>query len=148
MAYSDKEVKKLFPFYKKEKQGNKPMFFATRKLYNSLIDEINKVLPVNPRTGHADNFITRFFQSVSQEEKELIANFLIEKPVYNSPKQLTDDDLISLLPSRYLQEPAELDRYRDAMFAYIQKNQIQNSASSAQISTSSVSVSSDASSES
>ena len=63
----------------------------------------NTLCPINPLTGHRDDMLSRLFSGqVSDTDKGV-----------SSPKDLTDDDILSIIPSRYLSDPVELDRYRD-----------------------------------
>lgn len=74
----------------------------------------NTLCPINPLTGHRDDMLSRLFSGqVSDTEKQLIVSQLVQIKGVSSPKDLTDDDILSIIPSRYLSDPVELDRYRD-----------------------------------
>ena len=69
--------------------------------------------PINPLTGHRDSMLSRLFSgNVSDTEKQLILSQLATLKGVNSPRDLSDEDLISLLPSRYMSDPVEMERYR------------------------------------
>ena len=65
----------------------------------SLTDTIQ---PINPVTGWRDNV-----------ERDLILSSLAKQKGYNSPKELSDDDLLEILPSRYSTDPVELERFKE-----------------------------------
>lgn len=76
----------------------------------SLFDTVS---PVNPVTGHRDSMLSRLFSGdVSDSEKQLILSQLAEVKGVSSPAGLSDDDILSLVPSRYMSDPVELERYR------------------------------------
>lgn len=69
--------------------------------------------PINPLTGHRDSMLSRLFSgNVSDTEKQLILSQLSTLKGVNSPRDLSDEDLISLIPSRYMSDPVEMERYR------------------------------------
>lgn len=69
--------------------------------------------PINPLTGHRDSMLSRLFSgNVSDTEKQLILSQLATLKGVNSPRDLSDEDLISLIPSRYMSDPVEMERYR------------------------------------
>lgn len=69
--------------------------------------------PINPLTGHRDSMLSRLFSGdVSDTEKQLILSQLATLKGVNSPRDLSDEDLISLIPSRYMSDPVEMERYR------------------------------------
>lgn len=69
--------------------------------------------PINPLTGHRDSMLSRLFSgNVSDTEKQLILSQLVTLKGVNSPRDLSDEDLISLIPSRYMSDPVEMERYR------------------------------------
>ena len=76
----------------------------------SLFDTVS---PVNPVTGHRDSMLSRLFSGdVSDSEKQLILSQLAEIKGVSSPAGLSDGDILSLVPSRYMSDPVELERYR------------------------------------
>ena len=82
----------------------------------SIVDDelFNTVCPINPLTGHRDDMISRLFSGeTSDSERQLILSQLANVKGVSSPAGLSDDDILSLLPSRYLSDPVELERYRE-----------------------------------
>lgn len=78
---------------------------------SSLTDTIQ---PVNPVTGWRDNAISRLMSpNTPNVERELILSSLAKQKGYNSPKELSDDDLLDILPSRYSTDPVELERFKE-----------------------------------
>ena len=70
--------------------------------------------PINPLTGHRDSMLSRLFDNnVSDSEKQLILSQLVKLKGVSSPADLSDDDILSLLPSRYMSDPVEMERYRE-----------------------------------
>ena len=70
--------------------------------------------PINPLTGHRDSMLSRLFDNdVSDSEKSLILSQLAKLKGVSSPADLSDDDILSLLPSRYMSDPVEMERYRE-----------------------------------
>lgn len=79
--------------------------------------------PVNPVTGFRDNALSRLFApEVSNTEKQFILQNLTELQGVSSPKDLSDSEILSLIPSRYASDPVELQRYRDMVDALIEES--------------------------
>lgn len=83
----------------------------------SLCDEINKLstslFPVNPVTGNPDNMIDKLITpGVSELEKQRILSFMQKIPS-SKRNNLSDADLVSMLPSRYNSTLTDLDKVRD-----------------------------------
>lgn len=83
----------------------------------SLCEEINKLstslFPVNPVTGNPDNMIDKLISpGVSELEKQRILSFMQRMPK-SKRNNLSDDDLIAMLPSRYNSTLTDLDKVRD-----------------------------------
>lgn len=83
----------------------------------SLCEEINKLsislFPVNPVTGNPDNMIDKLITpGVSELEKQRILSFMQKMPA-SKRNNLSDDDLIAMLPSRYNSTLTDLDKVRD-----------------------------------
>ena len=77
----------------------------------SLTDTIQ---PINPVTGWRDNAISRLMSpNTPSVERELILSSLAKQKGYNSPKELSDDDLLEILPSRDSTDPVELERFKE-----------------------------------
>lgn len=78
---------------------------------SSLTDTIQ---PINPVTGWRDNSISRLMSpNTPNVERDLILSSLAKQKGYNSPKDLSDDDLLEILPSRYSTDPVELERFKE-----------------------------------
>lgn len=83
----------------------------------SLCVEINKLsdslFPVNPVTGNPDNMIDKLITpGVSDLEKQRILSFMQKMPK-SKRNNLSDEDLIAMLPSRYNSTLTDLDKVRD-----------------------------------
>ena len=82
----------------------------------SIVDSslVETIQPINPVTGWRDNSISRLMSpNTPNVERELILKSLSKMKGYNSPKELTDDDLLEILPSRYSNDPVELERFKE-----------------------------------
>ena len=72
------------------------------------------IQPINPVTGWRDNAISRLMSpNTPNVERDLILSSLAKQKGYNSPKDLSDDDLLEILPSRYSTDPVELERFKE-----------------------------------
>ena len=82
---------------------------------SSVDDELfNTVCPINPLTGHRDDMISRLFSGdTTDSERQLILSQLANIKGVSSPAGLSDDDILSLIPSRYMSDPVEMERYRE-----------------------------------
>lgn len=83
----------------------------------SLCQDINhlsdSLFPVNPVTGNPDNMIDKLISpGVSDLEKQRILSFMQKMPK-SKRNNLSDDDLIAMLPSRYNSTLTDLDKVRD-----------------------------------
>lgn len=83
----------------------------------SLCQDINNLsdslFPVNPVTGNPDNMIDKLLSpGVSDLEKQRILSFMHKMPA-SKRNNLSDKDLISMLPSRYNSTLTDLDKVRD-----------------------------------
>lgn len=82
----------------------------------SIVDELlfDTVSPINPLTGHRDDMISRLFAGdTTDTERQLIMSQLATIKGVSSPSGLSDDDILSLIPSRYMSDPIEMERYRE-----------------------------------
>lgn len=78
-------------------------------------NQLNKVIPFNPLTGTRDNIITKYEISLTDSERHNLESFL-EVQQANSPHgQLSDDDLVSLCPSRYISSICDVKDVAKAM---------------------------------
>lgn len=83
----------------------------------SLSNDINKLsdslFPVNPVTGNPDNMIDKLITpGVSELEKQRILSFMQKMPS-SKRNNLSDEDLMQMLPSRYNSTLTDLDKVRD-----------------------------------
>lgn len=115
MSYNDRYLK-LVP----EDAYNLPAIpesvngIATSSLIGDEVNIYETLCPINPLTGHRDSMLSRLFSSdVSDSEKQLIMSQLAKLKGVSSPADLSDDDILSLLPSRYMSDPVEMERYRE-----------------------------------
>lgn len=82
----------------------------------SIVDDSLACLmsPVNPLTGFRDDTLTRLMSpNTSTKEREFILNNLSHLKGYDSPSSLTVQDILDVLPSRYIQDPVEISRYEE-----------------------------------
>lgn len=82
----------------------------------SIVDDslVSLMSPVNPLTGFRDDTLTRLMSpNTPTKEREFILNNLAHLKGYDSPSSLTVQDILDVLPSRYIQDPVEISRYED-----------------------------------
>lgn len=82
----------------------------------SIVDDslVSIMSPVNPLTGFRDDTLTRLMSSSTPvKEREFILNNLAHLKGYDSPSSLTVQDILEVLPSRYIQDPVEISRYEE-----------------------------------
>ena len=78
-------------------------------------NQLNKVIPVNPLTGTRDNILTKYEITLTDSERHNLESFL-EVQQSNSPHgHLSDDDLVSLCPSRYISTICDVKEVAKAM---------------------------------
>lgn len=79
--------------------------------------------PIDPKTGFPISDLGLYFSSqVSDDVKELIAKNLQRLGVVNSTQGLTDEQLISVLPSRYTQRLGEVSQWRDQLERFVKSD--------------------------
>ncbi len=83
----------------------------------SLCQDINKLadvlFPVDPVTGNPDNMVDKLISSnVSAMEKERILSFMQKIPA-SKRNNLSDKELMDMLPSRYNNTLTDIDKVRD-----------------------------------
>ena len=79
--------------------------------------------PIDPRTGFPISDLGLYFNSqISDDVKELIAKNLQRLGVVNSTQGLTDEQLISVLPSRYTQRLGEISQWRDQLERFVKSD--------------------------
>lgn len=75
-----------------------------------------QLCPINPKTGFRDTDLSRLFNpATSQQEKDFILSTLTKVKGRSVPSDLTDDDILSLIPSRYINDPVEVENYLKAV---------------------------------
>lgn len=83
----------------------------------SLCEDINKLadvlFPVDPVTGNPDNMVDKLISpNVSSMEKERILSFMQKIPA-SKRNNLSDKELMDMLPSRYNNTLTDIDKVRD-----------------------------------
>lgn len=83
----------------------------------SLCEEINKLgdvlFPVDPVTGNPDNMVDKLISpNVNPMEKERILSFMQKMPA-SKRNNLSDKELMDMLPSRYNSTLTDIDKVRD-----------------------------------
>ena len=83
----------------------------------SLCEDINKLgdvlFPIDPVTGNPDNMVDKLISpNVNPMEKERILSFMQKMPA-SKRNNLSDKDLMNLLPSRYNSTLTDIDKVRD-----------------------------------
>jgi len=74
---------------------------------------IEQLCPINPVTGFRDNDLVRLFcDDVSKQEKDLILSNLSVHFGKGTPKDLSDDEIMALIPSRYAGDAVEIAKYK------------------------------------
>lgn len=78
-------------------------------------EQLNPVLS----NGHRMNPITQIIDpSVPEEVKQVLMQFIQKRGSVPSSSDLTDEELLASLPSRYMQSQPQLDAVRDALVKY------------------------------
>lgn len=93
-----------------------PTFVNSIPTGESIVDDslVSLMSPVNPLTGFRDDTLTRLMSpNTPVKEREFILNNLAHLKGYDSPSSLTVQDILDVLPSRYIQDPVEISRYED-----------------------------------
>lgn len=83
----------------------------------SLCEDINKLadvlFPVDPVTGNPDNMVDKLISpNVNPMEKERILSFMQKMPA-SKRNNLSDKELMDMLPSRYNSTLTDIDKVRD-----------------------------------
>lgn len=83
----------------------------------SLSEDINKLadvlFPVDPVTGNPDNMVDKLISpNVNPMEKERILSFMQKMPA-SKRNNLSDKELMDMLPSRYNSTLTDIDKVRD-----------------------------------
>lgn len=115
MSYNDRYLN-LMPAdcYKIAEIPNSVCGVSTESVISDDRHVYETLCPINPLTGHRDSMLSRLFDNdVSDSEKQLILSQLAKLKGVSSPADLSDEDILSLLPSRYMSDPVEMERYRE-----------------------------------
>lgn len=83
----------------------------------SLCEDINKLgdvlFPIDPVTGNPDNMVDKLISpNVNPMEKERILSFMQKMPA-SKRNNLSDKELMNMLPSRYNSTLTDIDKVRD-----------------------------------
>ena len=77
--------------------------------FNATLNKsLDKILPKNPATGVRDDLVHKYEVSLTDSERAHLEQYLEVQQVSQPSKQLSDSDLISLCPSRYLSTITDL----------------------------------------
>lgn len=93
-----------------------PTFVNSIPTGESIVDDslVSLMSPVNPLTGFRDDTLTRLMSpNTPTKEREFILNNLAHLKGYDSPASLTVQDILEVLPSRYIHDPVEISRYEE-----------------------------------
>ena len=80
----------------------KQIDYTTFSFNATLNKALDKILPKNPATGVRDDLVHKYEVSLTDSERAQLEQYLEVQHVSEPSKQLSDKDLISLCPSRYL----------------------------------------------
>lgn len=78
-------------------------------------NQLDKVIPVNPITGTRDNILTRYEIALTDSERHNLESFLAVQEPHHPHGNISDDDLISLCPSRYISSISDVREVAKAM---------------------------------
>lgn len=74
---------------------------------------IEQLCPINAVIGFRDNDLVRLFSDdVSKQEKDFILSNLSVHFGKGTPKDLSDDEIMLLIPSRYAGDAVEIGKYK------------------------------------
>lgn len=94
-------------------------------------NQLNKVIPVNPLTGTRDNILTKYEIALTDSERHNLESFLQVQQANSPHGHLSDDDLVSLCPSRYISAICDVKEVAQAMRTIVSELDSSNSPSSA-----------------
>ena len=78
-------------------------------VFNATLNKsLDKILPINPATGVRDDLVHKYEVSLTDSERAHLEQYLEVQQVSQPSNQLSDSDLISLCPSRYLSTMSDL----------------------------------------
>ena len=103
--FSDEEIKEV----EKEVTENNDL----TPLNKEVTEAFDVLFPIDERTGNTSNDVTRLLSPVvSAMEKDRILQMMQKMPA-SKRHNLSDDELMSMLPSRYNTTFTDLDKVRD-----------------------------------
>lgn len=110
------DVDVFFPYFS-DAQKSAALVVPAKPHNLSLCEEVNKLCdvlcPVDPVTGNPDNMVDKLLSpSVNPMEKERILSYMQKIPA-SQRHNLSDKELISMLPSRYNTTFTDIDKVRD-----------------------------------
>lgn len=112
----DKVIEIYFPRVENKKSLKKAVNLKNNSnqiLNKECIDHADTLFPINPLTGNIDSDISMLLSnSINPMEKERIMANLIKMPT-SKRKNLSDDELIAMLPSRRNSTLTDIDAVRD-----------------------------------
>ena len=76
--------------------------YSTFSFSATINKSLDKILPKNPATGVRDDLVHKYEVALTDSERARLEQYIEVQQVTNPAKQLSDKDLISLCPSRYL----------------------------------------------
>lgn len=91
----------------------------TPNLSENAQKEIECYAPVNPVTGLRDNILSRLDSDINESEKAIILSSLQKMPS-SQRSNLSDEDMVQLLPSRYNSTNVDFDAVRGYMNNLVQ----------------------------
>lgn len=86
----------------------KQIDYNTFSFNASLNKSLDKILPINPATGVRDDLVHKYEVALTDSERAHLEQYLEVQQVADPAKQLSDSDLISLCPSRYLSTMSDM----------------------------------------
>ena len=104
-------------------------------------NQLDKVIPVNPITGTRDNILTKYEIALTDSERHNLEAFLGVQQANNPHGHISDSDLISLCPSRYIASISDVRDVAKAMRTIV--NSLDNADSSSEVSSAVVSSAAD-----
>lgn len=87
--------------------------------YKSVVDQspVGSVFQINPVTGHLDDVLSQVVQDPTSEKSKSLLPYL--EPVgRDSNQKLSDDELMAMVRSRYIDSPTELSAFAASLASY------------------------------
>ena len=110
------DIDVFFPHFSSD-QKSVALIVADKPINPTLCEEVNKLsdvlFPIDPVTGNPDNMVDKLISpNVSAMEKERILSFMQKIPA-SKRNNLSDKELMDMLPSRYNSTLTDIDKVRD-----------------------------------